>query len=36
MLEDGQVARATLNVVGSVLLCLGACWCGLRLARGMG
>lgn len=31
--EDGQLGLALVNVGGTVTLCLGACWTGLRLAK---
>lgn len=31
--EEGQFGLALVNVVGTVTLCLGACWTGLRLAK---
>ena len=33
LLESGALARALLNVVVSVLGCIGLCWMGLVLAR---
>lgn len=33
LLEDGEVFRAVLNVVASVLLCLAATWLGLGIGR---
>ncbi|WP_201246850.1 fluoride efflux transporter CrcB [Halochromatium salexigens] len=33
LVEQGEAVRALLNVAGSVLLCLGACWFGLISAR---
>jgi CrcB protein len=33
LVEQGEAVRALLNVVGSVLLCVGACWAGIIAAR---
>jgi CrcB protein len=33
LIEQGEAVRALLNVLGSVLLCLGACWAGIIAAR---
>lgn len=33
LMEEGMAARAALNVLLSVVLCLGAAWVGLQLAR---
>ncbi len=33
LLEGGEVVKAGLNVLFNVVLCLGACWGGLTLAR---
>jgi CrcB protein len=35
LLEQGEMARALLNIGASVLLCLGACWLGMVAARAM-
>ncbi|MBK5968020.1 camphor resistance protein CrcB [Thiorhodovibrio winogradskyi] len=35
LLEQGEMARALLNIGASVLLCLGACWLGMVAARTM-
>jgi len=33
LLEQGELAKAAVNVLGSVLFCLGATWLGVILAR---
>ncbi len=33
LLEDGEVVRATLNIILSVLLCLAATWLGIGIGR---
>jgi fluoride exporter len=35
LIEAGQLARAFLNMVGSVAACLAACWLGLALGRSL-
>jgi CrcB protein len=33
LMEDGQLLRATMNVLLSVVLCIGAAWAGMVLGR---
>lgn len=33
LIETGEVVKAGLNIVGSVLICLCVCWLGMFLAR---
>ena len=33
LMEEGRLGAALLNIAGSALLCVGACWIGLVLAR---
>jgi CrcB protein len=35
LVEQGEMARALLNIGASVLLCLGACWLGMVVARAL-
>ncbi|MFE8034802.1 fluoride efflux transporter CrcB [Thiohalocapsa marina] len=35
LLEQGEVLRAGLNVIGSVVLCLAGCWAGMIAARAL-
>ena len=35
LMEQGELAKALLNVLVSVVLCIAACWLGLILARSL-